>query len=283
MKTGSICSAKTRGKRVPDEEDMCGWDVKNDRRVGYVVGIKDGRLRIHLFQTEHGPPTDPPQYVEKEIEEVYRTCSQPSLSTATHGRCYYHQGGPSGPRNGNFKHGAYSRHLPTRIAADFEAIVKDKELAELDYDIALVQTRIIDLIGRVEHGESGELWNELHQAAAAFQASIKEGDAPEVKKAVEKIYNLTLRGKGDIEIWQEVVQMVDVKRRLVDSNARLAEKRGRQMTTERAYTLLAYVDSGLKKAVAANVDEDTAERIMETFAQYMRAIYHGTASHVIDA
>lgn len=277
-----ICAAKSRSERVPAVGDYAGWDEGRKRRVGYVLAIDpDGRVHLHLLETEHGPPTDPQQLDYRQLEDVYRVCSQPPISTATHGRCRFHPGGPSGIQNGNFKHGAYSKHLPQRLVQDYLAITADTELTELRHDIDLVHTRIIDLLGRVDGGESGALWEELKEATADFQTAVRESRASAVRAAVERINDITSRGQADFDTWADILRLMETKRKLKESDARIAEKLGKQMTADRALAMLAYVETALNKSLADHLDQATADLVRASFATYMRAIYHGTNAAVI--
>ena len=98
-------------------------------------------------------------------------------------RCRLHggatpRGGAIGPA---FKHGRYSRDLPTRLAARYREIQADQELRSLRAEIALVATRIVDVLGQIETGR-GE---------AADQAA-----------------------------WAQIYHLIDRRRRLVESETR---------------------------------------------------------------
>src|SRR5262249_52499599 len=88
---------------------------------------------------------------------------------ATPGRevCRMHGGrtliGLAAPR---LKTGRYSKFLPIRLAADYERAAHDPELLSLRHELAVVEARIIDLLGRVDTGEAGGLW---HRARVAWQ------------------------------------------------------------------------------------------------------------------
>src|SRR4051812_32142589 len=91
------------------------------------------------------------------------------LAPMPNGRCRMHGGAtPRGPALPQFKHGRYSRSLPTRLAAQYEAAQSDPVLMELRDEIALNDARLADLLGRVDTGESGSLWGAAAKAHAAL-------------------------------------------------------------------------------------------------------------------
>jgi hypothetical protein len=70
---------------------------------------------------------------------------------------------PRGPDLPQFKSGRYSNFLPTRLAATYRNAAKDPELLSLHSEIALLDARMAELLGRVDTGESGALWGTLQK------------------------------------------------------------------------------------------------------------------------
>src|SRR3954465_9212974 len=78
------------------------------------------------------------------------------------GRCRMH-GGKSlaGPASPSFTTGRHSKYLPRRLLARYQEMAHDAELLALRDEIALIDARIADVLGRVESGESSRIWREL--------------------------------------------------------------------------------------------------------------------------
>src|SRR5215813_8022692 len=90
----------------------------------------------------------------------HEQCKRP----ATPGRhvCHIHGGKtPAGIAAPRFKHGRYSKYLPTRMLPSYRKALQDQSLTIFG-EIALLQARIDDLLQRVDTGESGKLWADLH-------------------------------------------------------------------------------------------------------------------------
>src|SRR5215510_4129840 len=86
---------------------------------------------------------------------------QPCRNHVTPGKevCRFHGGKTRlGPGSGTFKTGAWSKFLPSRMAADFDTAMRDPSLMTLRKEIATVDARIIDLFKRVDSGEAGAIW-----------------------------------------------------------------------------------------------------------------------------
>jgi hypothetical protein len=82
-------------------------------------------------------------------------------------RCRLHGGAtPRGPAIGPaFKHGRYSRDLPTRLAARYADSQADPDLASLRADLALIHTRITEVLERLDEDMPEpavrEIWSEI--------------------------------------------------------------------------------------------------------------------------
>jgi hypothetical protein len=80
-------------------------------------------------------------------------CGNEAINGAS--KCRFH-GGASliGVASPTFKHGRYSKHLPTRLAARYAEALSDPQLLELRDEIALVGTRQTELLEQLDSGLS---------------------------------------------------------------------------------------------------------------------------------
>ena len=87
-------------------------------------------------------------------------CQKPPMKGRS--RCDRH-GGKSlaGAASPSFKHGRYSKHLPSNLGDNFAAALSDPALLSQRAEIALIQCRICEVIERAD-GDSAALdWKEL--------------------------------------------------------------------------------------------------------------------------
>ena len=81
------------------------------------------------------------------------------------GRCRMHGGKSlSGAAVNTFKHGRYSKHLPTRLAARYQEALADQEILSLHEDIALLDLRIWELLGSGKKTPNAVEWFAVEQA-----------------------------------------------------------------------------------------------------------------------
>jgi hypothetical protein len=156
------------------------------------------------------------------------------------------------------KTGRYSKFLPTRLAADYERAAHDPELLALSHELAVVDVRIKDLLSRVDTGEAGELW---HHAGAAWHtfkhAQAEDRPLMQARAAVE-LDRLLEQAVGDYAAWHDIIQFIEQRRKLVESEAKRLVAMQQIMTKEEAMLWLGTLVAILKLHIA---DRETLQKI----------------------
>lgn len=177
----------------------------------------------------------------------------PCKAWAVHGRrhCRMH-GGKSlaGAANGNFKHGRYSKYLPIRLLEQYEDSRGDDEQLKLTEQIALLDTRIADLLLRADSGESGQLWRDTQKAYHQMQLAMDKGDRDKVSDALADLEVLLERGHADYLAWDEVQRVIELRRRLVESEQKRLQMAGQYLSTHQALTLVQALIMSVKSHVS---------------------------------
>ena len=177
------------------------------------------------------------------------------------GRCRMH-GGKSlaGVASPSFITGRYSKVLPLRMAARYEEARHDPALLELREEVSVVDGRIVDLIARVDTGESGALWAQLQQAKREVASAKARGDAAGQAQAINELLRLVDRGHADYQAWREVGTAIEQRRRLVESERKRLVEMQQMVTTERLMLLL----GGVVKVIQEHIhDRGTLANITE--------------------
>lgn len=113
--------------------------------------------------------------------------------------------------------GRYSKFLPTRLAARFAESENDPDLLVLRKEIALVDTRISDVLSRVDIGEAGTIWLDTKKAFDDLTESLQQKNARKTQDAIVTLSDLIKRGNTDYAAWNEVIGLVEQRRKLVES------------------------------------------------------------------
>lgn len=175
------------------------------------------------------------------------TCKSKAMPN---GRCRMHGGGSLlGIASPTYKTGRYSRFLPSRLAARYEEMRGDVELLELREEIGLVDTRLADLLSRVDTGESGALWRSLMQARMDLIAAKRANDLKGQGEALSFILDLISQGHADYRAWAEVGAVLEQRRKLVESERKRMIETQQMISSERAMALLGAVVNIIKEHV----------------------------------
>lgn len=194
-------------------------------------------------------------------------CRSPAMSN---GRCRIHGGkslaGISSPRTTT---GRYSKHLPTRMGERYQQALTDPELLAMREEVALLDARLSDVLGRVDSGESGAAWALLKTQFADYR---KAKPGPDRDIALSMIEDTIKQGLDDYAAWEEVRSLVDQRARIVASERQRLVQMQQMLSTEQAMTLIAAVadsvrrhvdDRGVLAAISADLGRLLSHRTAE--------------------
>ena len=156
------------------------------------------------------------------------------------------------------KTGRYSKSLPTRLVAEYERAAHDPDPLALRHELTVVDVRINDLLGRVEVGEAGRLWR---HARAVWQTikHVQAARGPLVQtRAVRELDGLLAQAVGDDAAWHEIIQVIEQRRKLIESEAKRLVAMQQMMTKEETMRWVDTVVAILTRHIA---DRETLEKI----------------------
>jgi hypothetical protein len=175
---------------------------------------------------------------------------------------------PSGIAAPQFKHGRRSKYLPTRLVENYSQALEDQELLSLRDEIALVDARLNDVLGRVDTGEAGKTWNEARNAYEALVDALIDHDANGQRKAMNDLNSLLGKGQSDYAAWGEVQGLLDQRRKLVDAENKRQIAMQQMVSSEKA---MAFAQA-LLFAVKENItDRTTLSAIQMSFTKLLNA------------
>ena len=168
----------------------------------------------------------------------------------------YHHGGMSlvGPANPAYRDGRYSRFMPKRLLEQYERAANDGDLLVMRDDIAIIDARLAELLSRLDSGETGAAWAKAMENYAALQDAIAAGDAAGLKSSLDAMGGALKRGQAGYHAWREVGEMLDLRRKLVESERKRLVQLSQMVTAEQAMVLVMAVT----KLVKEHVDDQKA-------------------------
>ncbi|HEY9751298.1 MAG TPA: hypothetical protein V6C63_21620 [Allocoleopsis sp.] len=179
--------------------------------------------------------------------------------------CHIHGGKtPVGVSASRFKHGRYSKYIPGRLMERYSEAVSDTELLAMREDIGLLDARLSDVLQRVDTGESGAIWKELHEWSEELAIARKTNDKVAMADALNGLLDCIKRGKSDYQAWNEVKNLLDQRRKLVESERKRLVEMQQFVSSEQAMLLVTALIDSVRRNVT---DKQTLSTISAEFAR----------------
>jgi hypothetical protein len=196
-----------------------------------------------------------------------RRCREPVKVAGK--RCYYHGGAsPVGIASPNWRNGRHSLYMPARLSQRYLQAVGDPELLAVRDDIALVDSRVSDLLERIEKGEAGKLWTEAQEEYKAFRQASARADPQDTREHLAKLDAILGRGVAEFAAWDELGRWLEQRRRLVETEMRRLQKLQQFLTAEQAQMLVVAVGEVVKRHVK---NPDTLQAVARDLAGLLSA------------
>lgn len=188
-------------------------------------------------------------------------CQLPPMHGKT--RCKYHGGKSlSGTAAPSFKTGRYSKYLPTRLLDRYHEAESDGELLSLRSEIALVDSRLADLLSKVDTGEAKKLWEQAKELNRDIQADMLNEDYGQLMMHCKSLDELIGEGLKDYTAWSELYYILDHRRKLVESERKRLIESQQMVKTEQAMTLATALLLAVKESVQ---DSATLMKVQSAF------------------
>ena len=195
-----------------------------------------------------------------------------ATSKRTHERCgaqamrgmsvCYHHGGRSlkGVASPRYKDGSRSKYMPVNMRKDYLRALNDPQLLELRRDIALSESRLLDVLKRVNAGESGRLWKLLNNCYQEMLDARRANDGVLVAARLNQLGDLIQRGIADYAAWGEVREVIESGRKLRETERKMLVAERMMITNEKAMSLMGAVADMVKTALTTHVPDPMLQR-----------------------
>lgn len=175
-------------------------------------------------------------------------CNNPPMKGKT--VCRMHGGKtPSSVQAGSFKSGRYSRYIPARLLDRYNDARNDPELLALRDEVGLIDSRLSDLLSRVDTGESGAIWKQAKQLVKDFEDAKQLSEVGNMQLALDALFHIINKGLGDYAAWNEIQSSIEQRRRLVESERKRLVEMQQVITAERATVLVFRILDVLKRNI----------------------------------
>jgi hypothetical protein len=198
------------------------------------------------------------------------TCRKTAMEN---GRCRYHGGlTPKGISSPNFKHGKYSKYMPTHLSERYEELLKDSDYENLHENIALLDLRLTQLSERLNVGDYGKQWKDLREIYKTLVSALDNSDTQATQEALMVMGQTINGGDQEYQLWQQIVAVNDKRRLMFETQMRVEHRADNVLTVEQALLLA----SGILAIIKDEVQDNNARNRAAT---RIRDLMTATAPH----
>lgn len=145
--------------------------------------------------------------------------------------------------------GLHSNKLPERMREKFLEARSDPELLNLRDSLALLDSRLEDILIRVDTGESGAAWTNVRKAMDAFLKEFYDDEGKHVNERLDDLKDAIQKGLEDYAIWSEVINLLEQRRKIVESEQKRLVAMQQVITISDAMVLMTALANIVKKHV----------------------------------
>ncbi len=184
----------------------------------------------------------------------------------------------------NAQGGGAVKHYPFKegsgLEASYRKALEDQELLSLRSAVAVVEARIVELIGKLEDDPAARVWQELSKQNARLRRAQEAGDSKNVIGAVSAIQTLIDAGASSQERWEDLFRALELKKEVASAEwKRLADLRC-LMTADRAFDMVNRIVDVVLKNVT---DNKVKAAINDGVLRIVRTEQLATRKEIVDA
>lgn len=160
--------------------------------------------------------------------------------------------------------GAGSNFPLVRLAAKYNEMTKNGRILSNRHSLDIVRTRIQDLLERIDQNQAPDrlyklkkLWDRLKEQRTAGQNVEAVLTQQQIDAEFEAAYH-------DYAAWEQMFQALDLDRKMVESEVKIAKEINAILTAEEAYELTAKLLGAVIGAVSAmQIEEGTKGKLLK--------------------
>lgn len=177
----------------------------------------------------------------------------PNPPTRGKKRCRMHGGSsPEGIGHYAYKTGHTSKLmalLPKRMQSHYEESYNDKRLLEARSSIALIDARLADLLSQVDSSAGAEQWKELKDAWDELEYRSARQETDLMRAQLMIVGRLIKQGGRDMGIWHEIMDLLERRRRLTETEQKRLVAMQQMLTQEEARLMFSFVIEVIRRHV----------------------------------
>lgn len=154
----------------------------------------------------------------------------------------------------------YEKFIPPRLAEKYLESVNDPEIIALNDDIALVETRIKQLIANLDRDQPPQVWEDAYNAFQAFMMFKRLGDAVKGADSLALLEDIFEREATEREAWDEVFMRLEQRMKLASEERKRRLDMKNLLDAERAMDMVSSLLAAVNEAAEAVIKDDQTRK-----------------------
>lgn len=196
------------------------------------------------------------------------TCDRWAMTSIGSSKCDRHGGKtPRGIASPHFKNGRRSKYLsalPAKLKDGYVEALKRKDLLTNGNEIALLDARLAQVLELASFGEAETVWASVKALAAKFQEAMVDKEPDRAMTYLPELIQLIEKGGEDWLVWNEVVKLVEQRRKLVESESKRLLQSQETLTSGEAFLLFNALVSVVQEHIT---DRETRAKLQMGFSR----------------
>lgn len=154
----------------------------------------------------------------------------------------------------------YERFIPKRLTEKYVESVNDPEIIALNDDIALVETRIKQLIESLDQNEPPPVWEDAYNAFMEFEMYRKLKDKEKASDALNYLKYIFEREQSERLAWDEVFDRLEQRMKLAREERQRRMDMKNLLDAEKAMDLVTRLLAAVNEAAEETIDDESTRK-----------------------
>ncbi len=195
-------------------------------------------------------------------------------------RCRLHGGRSiSGTATINWKDGRYAKYLPTDLLHRYKAHRRDRRANDLQDEIGLLTAHIDQLLQQAHSKGSVDACATNQKIIKELQKAIEANDKHLIVEVTTRLNAAINDGMERSAVWDKIVDRLESRRRLVDTQRKYEIDMGRMLPVEQAMQFMTTLATIVRQACESHLDDPSlSRRILVQINDQFQAIFSDPVS-----
>ncbi len=162
-----------------------------------------------------------------------------------------------------YRTGKYSKVLPVKLQQKYSEARANPALLDLRDDIAVCESRLMDLFQRAASGESGALWQALGVTLEACNTALAHKDLPAMHRHLETMRQRITEGQDDYHAWEEIQELWKTRCQLTLTEQKTLVAMQQMVSAEQLMVFMGVITDTIQRAVTTHAAAESARAILQ--------------------